>query len=332
MSGRPRTVIGSYGDIHLGRLPSGRYRASTRFRDLDGRLRRVTATGHNARAATSTLRRRLVDRRGYGSGGLLSLSSSFGELSDLWLADLDTRDLAMNTKENYRDDLRVHVRPYFENFTLGEITTGRVESFLKAESSVSYSRAKHARNILNQLFGYALRQDALARNPLEGTTQLVKPKSEITAMTLEQVQAIRAAAAAWRREPDRRGPKPDDKVRDICEVLAGTSMRPGEVLALRPIDIVDGRKGMVAHVRGTVVYQSGKGSLHDHLVARLRGRVAVTLGRRSAPWAERRFEPPSISGGPEAVSEGTARSSLALLPRKRLALARPTRVLQVRYQ
>ncbi len=265
MSGRPRTVIGTFGEIDVKRIATGRYRAATRFRDVDGRLRRVVATGSNSRAATAQLKERLVDRRGYGSGGVLSLSSPFDELVELWLADLGSRDLAVNTKENYRDDLRVHVRPFFENYTLGEITTGRVEVFLKSEAAVSYSRAKHSRNILNQLFGFALRHDALPRNPLDGTSRLAKPKNQVQAMSLEQVQAIRSAAAVWRREAGRMGPKPDDKVRDIIEVLAGTGMRPGEVLALRPVDITDGSQGMIAHVRGTVIYHAGRGSFRqDH--------------------------------------------------------------------
>jgi site-specific recombinase XerD len=108
---------------------------------------------------------------------------------------MDSRDLSTNTKENYRTDLRVHVRPFFEHYTLGEITTGRIESFLKAEAAVSYSRAKHSRNVLNQLFLFALRHDVLPRNPLEGTSQLPKPKTQVRALNLEQVQVIRAAAA-----------------------------------------------------------------------------------------------------------------------------------------
>jgi integrase len=265
VSGRPRTLIGTFGEIHVTRVASGRFRASTRYRDVDGRLRRVTATSSNARSATSLLKGRLVDRRGYGSGGILALSSPFRDLIGLWLADLDSRDLATNTKENYRADLRRHVLPVFEHFTLGEITTGRVESFLRAEAGVSYSRAKHSRNVLNQIFSFALRHEALPRNPLEGTSPLVRPKTQVRALTLEQVQAIRAAAAAWRREPGRKGPKPDDKVRDVVEVLAGTGLRPGEVLGLRPVDITDGRNGMVVHVRGTVIYQPGRGSFRqDH--------------------------------------------------------------------
>ncbi len=79
------------------------------------------------------------------------------------------------------------------------------------------------------------------------------------------MQAIRAAAAAWRSGPDVKGPKPDGQVRDTIEVLLGTSMRPGEALALRPSDIADGRRGMVAHVRGTVIYGQGRGTFRqDH--------------------------------------------------------------------
>lgn len=263
--GRPRTVIGTFGAVTTARIGTRRYRAWARYRDMDGKLRQVTATSHNANAASSKLKQRLVDRPGFGRGGVLSLSSPFGDLAELWLADLELRAIAANTKDNYRDDLRVHVRPFFENYNLGEITTGRVEWFLKAEAAVSYSRAKHSRNILNQLFTFALRHDALSRNPLEGTSPLAKPKSLVRALSLVQIQAIRAAAAGWRREPGRKGPTPDDKVRDVIEVLTGTGMRPGEVLGLRPVDIADGRRGMVAHVRGTVIYQQGHGSFRqDH--------------------------------------------------------------------
>lgn len=135
------------------------------------------------------------------------MSSGFGELCELWLDDLALRDLSEGTKQNYRDDLRRYVRPAFERYTLGEITTGRVERFLRQEAAASYSRAKYARTLLNQMFGFALRHDAIARNPVEGTSQLDRPRHEIRALTLEQVQAIRVAAAAWRTGPDVKGPK-----------------------------------------------------------------------------------------------------------------------------
>ncbi|NYI78937.1 tyrosine-type recombinase/integrase [Nocardioides panzhihuensis] len=263
--GRPRTPIGTFGRIHTKPMGTGRFRARTRVRDLDGQLRRVVATGDSTRAAEAELKLRIANRTGYGAGGLLSASSPFPDLCELWLADLELRDIVDNTKDNYRDDLRLHVRPFFENYTLGEITTGRVEFFLKSERTVSYSRAKHSRTLLNQLFGFALRHDAISRNPVDGTSPLTKPKSQIQALTLEQVQALRAAAARWRTGPEVKGPKPDDQVKDLLEVLLGTSMRPGEALALRPVDITETRRGMVAHVCGTITTVKGKGTFRqDH--------------------------------------------------------------------
>ncbi|WP_426592663.1 site-specific integrase [Cellulomonas sp. McL0617] len=262
--GRPRTSIGTFGDIGVVDL-GGRYRAATRYRDLDGGLRRITAVGPSPRIARARLKERLVDRAGYGSGGVLSVASPFADLCDLWLTELEIRDISEGTKDNYRDDLRLHVRPALEEYTLGEITTGRIEWFLKREAAASYSRAKHSRTLLNQLFTFALRHDAIARNPVDGTSQLSRPKHEIHALSLEQVQAIRAAAAAWRTGAGVVGPRPDGNVRDICEVLLGTSMRPGEVLALRPCDIAETPVGMVVHVRGTVVRRKGMADFRqDH--------------------------------------------------------------------
>jgi integrase len=263
--GRPRTSIGTYGRIKVTQLESGRYRASTRHRDRDGQLRRVRATDRTERLAEAELKRRIANRRGFGGDGTLGIESRFAVLADLWLEDLETRKIAEATKDNYRDDLRLYVRPYFEHFSLAEITTARVETFLKAETSVSYSRAKHSRTVLNQIFNFALRHDAIPRNPVEGTSPLHKPTGRVRAMSLEQVQAIRQAAAQWRTGPRRMGPKPDGQVRDACEVLLGTSVRPGEVLALRPCDVSEGRNGLIVAVRGTVVYRTGAGTLRqDH--------------------------------------------------------------------
>jgi integrase len=260
MTGRPRTAIGTYGAVHVRRADRSRYVARTRYRDADGRLREVTATGGSRGAATAELKARLTRRAGYGNGGAPGPSSDFGDLAELWLADLEGRDISEGTKGNYRDDLRVHVRPFFEGYTLAEITTGRVETFLTQQAAVSYSRAKHTRTLLNQLFGYALRNDALARNPVEGTSPLRHPKGTPQALTIGQIAAIRSAAASWRMGPNIPGPKPDGQVRDAIEVLLGTGMRPGEVLAMRPLDIAETKAGMVAHVRGTVVFHKGAGT------------------------------------------------------------------------
>jgi integrase len=140
------------------------------------------------------------------------------------------------------------------------VTTGRVEWFLAKQAKVSPSQAKQTRTMLNMLFAFALRHDAIARNPVEGTSQLRRAKATPQALTLDQIAAIRQAAAKWRSEPGLPGPRPDGQVRDIIEVLLGTAMRPGEALALRPCDIEDLPTGMIAGVTGTVVQRKGRGA------------------------------------------------------------------------
>lgn len=83
------------------------------------------------------------------------------------------------------------------------------------------------------------------------------------ALTLDQVAAIRAAAAIWRTEPGLLGPRPDGQVRDIIEILLGTAMRVGEVLGLRIRDVTDGPRGMVVSVNATVVQRKGKGTFRQ---------------------------------------------------------------------
>jgi integrase len=143
------------------------------------------------------------------------------------------------------------------------VTTGRVEWFLAKQAKVSPSQARQTRTLLNMLFGYALRHDAIARNPVDGTSPLRRAKATPQALSIDQIAAIRGAAAQWRSEPGLPGPKPDGQVRDIIEVLLGTAMRPGEVFALRPCDIEDGATGMIASVTGTVVQRKGSGAVRQ---------------------------------------------------------------------
>ena len=118
--------------------------------------------------------------------------------------------------------------------------------------------------MLNLLFGFVLRYDAIARNPVDGTSPLKKSQGSPQALTLEQIAAIRRAAASWRTGEDVRGSRPDGQVRDIIEVLLGTALRIGEVLALRPCNTVDLQKGMVIAVRGTVVLRTGHGAVRQN--------------------------------------------------------------------
>ncbi|WP_437440545.1 hypothetical protein [Nocardioides eburneus] len=110
------------------------------------------------------------------------------------------------------------MRPTFEHYTLGELTTGRVERDLRDQRAVSHSQASRVRTVLNLLFGYALRHDALTRQPGRGTFQLRRPKGTPRALTLERIAAICAAVGNWCTG--------DDRDPDLLAGLPGPAQRP----------------------------------------------------------------------------------------------------------
>ena len=86
--GRPRTPIGTFGDITYVKVPGGRVRARTRYRDDDGQVRRVSATGATNKEAERNLKKVLSQRPSHVASGELTGDTSFGKLVEVWLEDL----------------------------------------------------------------------------------------------------------------------------------------------------------------------------------------------------------------------------------------------------
>ena len=258
---RPRTPIGTFGEIYYEKAPGGRFRALARFRDYDGQLRRVQATGTTQQAAARKLKELLAERAEQSvAQGELSGSSSFRQLVEVWLADLDLEGkVAPSTRALYERNMEKLVLPAFANYTLREITVRKVDQFIKTLASAkSYSTAKQARTVLSLAFGLAVRYDALRENPVRDTARLHKPPSQTMALTLEQVDAIRAAVRSWRRAPGTPGPPPDGQLEQIIEVMLGTSARIGEVLAIRKCDVDVTMSPATVRICGTIVSPAGK--------------------------------------------------------------------------
>ncbi|MBW4043242.1 MAG: site-specific integrase, partial [Acidobacteria bacterium] len=159
--GRSRLEIGAYGEINVTKTAVGSYRAEARHRDWDGRIRKVTASGSSRSAAQAALRVKVGRRPSTASAADgLYLDSSFTTLADAWLADVRIRpDLADGTRDRYERSLQAIVLPAFSELRLREISTGRVDQFLKQQAARSYARAKQARVVLNLMFNFALRLD-----------------------------------------------------------------------------------------------------------------------------------------------------------------------------
>lgn len=264
-AGRSRLEIGTYGDISTASTPAGTIRAEARFRDWDGEVRKVTAVGPTVKAAKQALRQKLARRStATGFGMTLSPESTVAELAAAWLEDVQVRtDLADGTKDLYAREVNSLILPHLKSLRLREVTVGRIDQFIKRQATVSYAHAKHSRRMVSMMFNFALRHDAVHMNPVAGAARLAAPKGKPKALTYGEIEQVRDAARMWRTGKSVNGPRPDGQVRDVIEVLLGTSDRIGEALALRKCDIDDSRAAdglpMRVTVVGTLVVIKGKG-------------------------------------------------------------------------
>jgi integrase len=199
-----------------------------------------------------------AERSSYRSTGELTPNSSFTNLVDVWLADLEGK-VAESTRALYERNMRQLVMPVFEGYALREITVSKVDQFLKRlASNKSYSMANQAPTVLSLAFGLAVRYDAIQKNPVRETSRLLKPPSQAMALSAAQVDAIRLAVRTWRRRPSLSGPPPDGQLEQIIEVMLGTSARIGEVLAIRKCDVDVTSSPATVRIAGTIVSPAGK--------------------------------------------------------------------------
>nr|WP_246402723.1 hypothetical protein [Promicromonospora sukumoe] len=177
---RPRTPIGTFGQISFASETTTTVTAHARFRDYDGRLRPVQATGSTRKQAEHNLKAVLARRSRIASGSTdLSGDSTFKRLVEIWLEDLDLQELAFSTRELYARDMRTLVQPAFKDYTLREISIMMVDRFLKKLAKESLSKAQHAKVVLNLALGLAVRYEAIERNPVRSVQRLRKPKRAV---------------------------------------------------------------------------------------------------------------------------------------------------------
>lgn len=264
---RPRTPIGTFGKISHRRIKKGVCQARARYRDWDGKLRAVQCTGATKAAAELALKRKLSERSLFQPGFAgLSADSTFAKLVDYWLEDMEVEDrLSRTTRNLYERNMRTLVAPSFAELTLREIGVARCDYFLKQLAKQSYNRARQARVVLRLALGLAVRHEVIPRNPMDHVSRLRRPARTPDAFEDSEIELIREAVRDWEERKIVAGPKPDGQLGQIVEVLLGTSVRIGEVLAIRIRDL--NLRGAIPTVRitGTIVSRKGE-STHrqDH--------------------------------------------------------------------
>ncbi|GGL02836.1 putative phage integrase [Salinibacterium xinjiangense] len=251
--GRQAHAVGTYGKVTTAKEGS-KYVAKTRLRDLDGVTRPIEASGSSISGAENALRERIAERIIPVGDAALTGETKLRDLATFWLDEVRAeRRLNQTTVELYERDTKNLVLPLLGEFRLRELTVGRVDSALKRLSRDGISKGKHGRVVLSLMMGLATRHDAVLSNPVRDAGRL--PKSDLTprALTVDELHALRTAIAEWRTGESVLGPRPDGQLATIIEVLLGTSMRIGEVLALRVCDVDVTTTPAVVVIAGTLV-------------------------------------------------------------------------------
>lgn len=274
---RPRTPLSSYGTIHTTELSPGRWRARTRYRFDDGKLRQVERIATSEAKARAALRHALTTIQA-STATEVKRETRLRDLGERYLAAKASR--APRTVETYERAVRKIIIPRIGDLTVSEATADRLQRFIDAiASEVGVGTAKTVRSVLSGMMGLAARADAVRHNPVRELAPLEQKAVGATPIPLADLAGILAKLRSDQRAHDL------DLV-DLVDFVAGTGVRISEACALAWEDVDLGAG--TAMIRANAVRATGRGvirQLHTKTDAgtrriRLPGGVLGILGDR----------------------------------------------------
>lgn len=251
---RPPLPIGAWGDVSVTLESKGVYRASARYRCEDGITRTYSRRRPKSGEARDALLDFLVTERNKTVGGQLTRDSTIAEMLDYWLESWKAQ------KPQRAESIRTYsynverAKKRLGGVRIGECSTGRIEAVLQGVKKSTPETARQLRNVLRQGFNEAVRLDVIDVNPVLATRTIEVQAKKARALTSAEVAALRTAAAAWEAKP-RKNTRPWPKLRigASIDLMLGTGLRIGELLALRWSDLDLAADNPTVTVSGTIV-------------------------------------------------------------------------------
>lgn len=226
-------------------------------------MRSVSATGPSEEEALTALHARARDVWG---GALRSITpkTTISELADAWLDEVRRRGkVAESTVHTYSSWVRTIVKPHMGAYTIEQFDAGLADQELLNLSESAPSKAKHARTVLNMMLKVAVRNRAIAYNPIDAVETIRVDPPKPSALSDVQLQVLLRELATWRgANPERRGgARPDTQLlQDLLLLMLATSERIGEAVLLGRDDITVEDGTMYIHIWDTVQSIPGKGA------------------------------------------------------------------------
>ncbi|MEU2176350.1 site-specific integrase [Nocardia sp. NPDC019219] len=274
---RQALAIGTYGKISCKQQSNGSWRATTRYRDDDGETRTVQAFGPTKAKAEGNLKDKLKDRNP-GQDKAITRETKLAELADLWLNELEyEKRTTPQTIELYRDEIdistdkrakkdTIKIKSALGGVRVREATTSRLDRHLKKVAEVGAWKARIHRVILSGMMGLAVRHDAITQNPVREVARIHQKREKPRAADIETLTALREQLRVWQSGAEIdgtpayvSGPKRSRMILDIADVLLGTGVRPGEVLAIRWCDLDLAAEVPRVTICGTIIRLKGTG-------------------------------------------------------------------------
>jgi hypothetical protein len=174
---RPPLPIGTWGEISTRTVKTtknGRpvkHLAHARFRDHDGKVRAVTATGTTKTAARAALLTKLQNRAKTNHSPELTTDHKVNDLLDLWETRFEQRVVdgqrSPTSLDTYRRALKNHVRPAIGELHIAEATTQRLDTVLSnIKDHAGAATAKSCRAVISGAMKLAVRYGAITVNPI----------------------------------------------------------------------------------------------------------------------------------------------------------------------
>ena len=251
--GKQKLQPGEHGEIFLQETGPNAWRGRTRLCLWDGTETWVSRNASTDDAARLKVQKGVVERLSAARGSDdLKPTSKVGLACRQWVAEMRVRSewprppIRPQTVDEYERLLGNHVVSTLGKRRLNELTPALCQAFVDGIVKLGKSTERQAkgqemvtttlqvRSALCMVLDRAVVHDAIRDNPMRKTIAPARKKPNPKAMTVTDVYRLRTAVRAWEKDREGRpGPKPTGQLPAAIDVMLGTGMRIGEVMALR---------------------------------------------------------------------------------------------------
>lgn len=196
--------------------------------------------------------------------------TTVSEWIDTWLNDYKKMDLRQTTFESYAYIIRLHIKPEIGAMKLQDLRPEHLQKLYKEkkESNLSSRTVRYIHSIMHAALKQAVKNRLLFGNPTEATNPPKIEQREITAMTVEQMNA-------FLHELDNTNYKRTKRIVPAFKVLLGTGLRRGELLGLRWRNI-DFQKNTIDIEQGLVALEGSKKTYQDPKTDKSKNKIPMS--------------------------------------------------------